>query len=89
MGVDIHLSRVLFWSTAIKPTAEAIAIVNTTITQAALTQLGNVSNATVFWSPQPINKSWLQAAVDAGGDAIDGDPAKGSFICASLFPSPF
>jgi hypothetical protein len=36
---------------------------------------------------QPITTSWLQAARDAGGDAIDLDPADGPFLSKSTCPS--
>ena len=54
------------------------------MTNAALSELGNVQGCFVAMSIQPISKQWLQAAQDAGGDAISLDPADGALIGEDL-----
>lgn len=46
----------------------------------ALTALSEVTGASLTMEIEPISKLWLQAARDAGGDAIDLDPDDGSFV---------
>jgi hypothetical protein len=46
-----------------------------------MTKLTNTTGTSASLALQPITVSWLQAARDAGGDAIDLDPANGPFIC--------
>ncbi|KAF4556518.1 FAD-binding domain-containing protein 57 [Elsinoe fawcettii] len=78
-------SRRLFASTAIKVSPETVNILNQTFTDNVSRQLAGLSdktNSTVTLAIQPITRQWLQAAKDAGGDAIDLDPTGGPFITA-------
>lgn len=42
--------------------------------------LKDIEGSTASIAYQPISHAWLQAARNSGGDAIDLDPAKGSFV---------
>ncbi|PSK33979.1 hypothetical protein B9Z65_8305 [Elsinoe australis] len=87
-------TRRLFASTAIKVSNDTIGLLNRTFTDSVssqLTALSNKAGSSITLAMQPITKSWLQKARDAGGDAIDLDPAGGPFITAlitALWESP-
>ena len=49
-----------------------------------MTKLKNTTGTSSSLAMQPITNSWLQAARDAGGDAIDLDPADGPFLSKSI-----
>ena len=70
----------VFWATLLKGSSESIGLINDSITEVATTHLKDVENSQVSLSIQPISKSWLQAAKQAGGDAINLDPEKGNII---------
>lgn len=74
------MHREAFHCTGLKASAEAVRIVNETVTNAALAELKTVQGCSVSMSLQPISRKWLKAAQDAGGDAISLDPADGSLI---------
>ena len=46
----------------------------------AATHLKPFNDSNIDLAYQPITKEWIQAARDAGGDALDLDPADGAFI---------
>ena len=78
--VDRH--RHLFWSTSVKATPEAVRILNETFTQAVLgsSHLASLNGIITDMCMQPISAGWQEAARDLGGDAIDLDPADGTFL---------
>ena len=78
--VDRH--RHLFWSTSVKATPEAVRILNETFTQAVLgsSHLASLNGINTDLCMQPISAGWQEAARDLGGDAIDLDPANGTFL---------
>ncbi|KAI9794986.1 MAG: hypothetical protein M1816_000006 [Peltula sp. TS41687] len=85
---EVRTNNVLYWSTSVKATAEAIEILNTTFTQAVLenARLKKMNGTSMFMCMQAITTNWQQAARDLGGDAIDLDPANGTFL-AIVFPT--
>lgn len=78
--------RNTFYATSLLATGDAVRLINETVPSIALSMLGDVENSFVGLSMQPVTKSHLQAARDAGGDAIDLDPNDGDFIGMSLEP---
>lgn len=72
--------RELFWSLGLKAAPEIVQLAYETVLFSARDQLANVAGSNVAVAYQPISKAWLQKAKDAGGDAIDLDPADGSFV---------
>lgn len=52
-----------------------------------MTKLKDTAGTSGSLAMQPITTSWLQAAKDAGGDAIDLDPADGPFLSMSATTS--
>jgi hypothetical protein len=81
----------LFATTAIKVSDRSVTLLNKTFTDSVLAQMTKLKNTTGTSSSlamQPITTSWLQAARDAGGDAIDLDPADGPFLSMSSQPAP-
>ncbi|KAF2764142.1 FAD-binding domain-containing protein [Teratosphaeria nubilosa] len=76
-------SRWMFASTAAKISIETVPLLNKTFTDsvlAAMTKLTNTSGTSASLAMQPITVALLQAARDAGGDAINLDPADGPFL---------
>ncbi|KAM3425606.1 hypothetical protein BST61_g7553 [Cercospora zeina] len=76
-------SRWLFATAALKVGEATIPLINRTFIETVRSRLHLLQNKTsvaIGLSVQPITRSWLQAARDAGGDAIDLDPADGPFI---------
>lgn len=73
----------LFASTAIKVSKNTVALLDKVFTQPAIQALQNVTGCGTTLALQPITKAQLQAAKDAGGDAIDLDPSLGTFICGT------
>jgi hypothetical protein len=63
-----------------KSLPESVYLANHTFIPAALSQLADIPNATTSITYQQISQAWLTAAVAAGGDAIDLDPANGGFL---------
>lgn len=78
--------RNTFYATSLLATADAVRLINETIPPIALSMLEGVQNSFVGLSMQPVTKSHLQAARDAGGDALDLDPNDGDFIGMDLKP---
>lgn len=78
--------RESFYNTALKASAESMAIINDTLITLAKSKLSKV-NCTVGAAVQPITQDFLQSARDAGGDAIDLDPADGRFVGKLDLPS--
>ncbi|KAI4861342.1 FAD binding domain protein [Hypoxylon rubiginosum] len=76
--------RNTFYATSLLATGDAVRLINETVPSIALSMLGDVENSFVGLSMQPVTKSHLQAARDAGGDAIDLDPNDGDFIAFNL-----
>ena len=79
--------RQSFHSISFRATASTISLLNTTITETALEQLHDVADCFLGLSFQPITQAWLAAARASGGDAIDLDPAAGTFIGKHNTPS--
>lgn len=79
------LTRQNWYMTSIKASARSIQLINETVTSAGLS-MKNVSDCGLGISMQPITQAFVQAARDAGGDAIDLDPADGSFLCKPYIP---
>lgn len=77
--------RELFWSLGLKAEPEIVQLAYETVLFSARDQLANVAGSDVSVAYQPISKAWLQKAKDAGGDAIDLDPADGSFVSMWFF----
>ena len=77
----------MFATTAIKISDRSVPLLNKTFTDSVLaqmTKLKNITGTSSSLAMQPITTSWLQAARDAGGDAIDLDPADGPFLSKSI-----
>lgn len=77
-----QMSRWLFAATAMQVAPESTSILNQTFmetVQPQLTSLTDTDDSSINLSIQPITKTFLQAAVDSGGDAIDLDPENGNF----------
>jgi hypothetical protein len=77
----------LFATTAIKVSDRSVSLLNKTFTDSVLAQMTKLKNTTGTSSSlamQPITISWLQAAQDAGSNAIDLDPADGPFLSKSM-----
>ena len=74
----------LFASTAIKVSKNTVGLLDKLYTQPVIQALQNVTGCGTTLALQPITKAQLQAAKDAGGDAIDLDPSLGTFICGTL-----
>ena len=70
----------VFHSTALRASRESISLINETVTGFAIATLKNVKGIQVSLSIQPISRSWLQAAQDAGGDVMGLSPWNGSLI---------
>ena len=79
------LLRWLFGSTAVKVSPNTVNLLNDQYTQFAIDSLKDVAGSQSSLALQPITKAQLQAARNAGGDAIDLDPALGTFICKPSF----
>ncbi|KAK7178807.1 Bifunctional solanapyrone synthase 4 [Paraphaeosphaeria sporulosa] len=75
--------RTLFWMTSLKMTLESVYLMNDTFVSAAVSQL-NIPGLFVAMSFQPITLSHMEAAREAGGDAIDLDPADGPILAALI-----
>ncbi|KAK1638013.1 hypothetical protein BDP81DRAFT_392633 [Colletotrichum phormii] len=73
-------SRRLFWSLAVKAVPEAVFLVNSTFIERATADLSHLPNVLTSVTYQTISKAWLEAAQEAGGDAIDLDPTQGGII---------
>ncbi len=71
----------IFASTAVKVSSKTVALLDKEYTNFAIQQLKDVAGCGSTLALQPITKAHLQAAKDAGGDAIDLDPSMGTFIC--------
>jgi len=78
---SLTVSRELFWTVGLKADPRVAQLAYETVIFSARDQLQNVVGSDVSVAYQPIGHAWLQAAKDAGGDAIDLDPADGSFCC--------
>ena len=68
-----------FYNIAISSSNETMNLIYEQVTQNADRYLSGV-NCSVGAAVQPITKFHLQAAKEAGGDAIDLDPGKGDFV---------
>ena len=79
------LLRWLFGSTAVKVSNSTVNLLNDQYTQFAIESLKDVAGSQSSLDIQPITKAQLQAARNAGGDAIDLDPSLGTFICKPCF----
>jgi hypothetical protein len=82
IALVVNRHRHLFWSTSVKATPEAVRILNETFNQAVLgsSHLATLNGINTVMCMQPISVGWQKAARDLGGDAIDLDPANGTFL---------
>ncbi|KAF2753071.1 FAD-binding domain-containing protein [Pseudovirgaria hyperparasitica] len=79
--------RQLFYSVSFKADARTFALVNETVITASLTGLKDVTNCAITLTYQPVSKAWLEASRAAGGNPIDLDPGKGTFIAGLISTS--
>ncbi|ROW15368.1 hypothetical protein VPNG_02261 [Cytospora leucostoma] len=77
---DSNSLREQFLAFSLKAAPGVVQLAYDTILEPALQQLQSINNSYVAVAYQPISQLWLQAARDAGGDAIDLDPDDGSLV---------
>ncbi|KAI0146306.1 hypothetical protein GGR57DRAFT_478799 [Xylariaceae sp. FL1272] len=75
-------SRQLFMATALQATGESIRLANTTFFEIIndMPELKNVQNLRLSMGPQPLSKSFLEAAIASGGDPMGVDPGNGKLM---------
>jgi hypothetical protein len=76
-----------FYATGVKFAPETMNLIYRVMVETAKEIVPGV-NCTVGSAIQPITQTHIQAAVDRGGDALDLDPADGSFV-SKYSPSTF
>ena len=79
---SLHQIRDLFMSTGAKASLQTVSLLNQTFIEAInnTPALENIEGYSLNLAIQPITTDWLAAARAAGGDAIDLDPADGTFV---------
>ena len=79
---DNRSSRDLFMSTGAKVSLQTVSLLNKTFIEAInnIPALKSIDGYSLNLAIQPITTDWLAAARAAGGDAIDLDPADGTFV---------
>jgi hypothetical protein len=73
-----------FHVVSFKSSAQTVRLINDTVTVDAVKNLKNLTGVNVGISYQWVPKSWLQAAKQSGGDAIDIDPSNGDLLILNL-----
>lgn len=66
-------------ATALEATPESIFLANTTFFEVIdeMPELKKVANLSLAMSPQPLSRSFLEAARASGGDPMDVEPGNG------------
>jgi hypothetical protein len=82
-GADDAYRR-FFWTFSFAPDKRAISIANRTVFDKVFAELTAVEGAVVSINMQPISGAMLRASSARGGNALDIDPATGTFI--GLYP---
>lgn len=67
-----------------KATPEAVYLANNTFFDTAIKEVSDLPDLLTSITFQTITEDWLDAARASGGDAIDLDPAEGSFLGKSI-----
>lgn len=70
--------RRLFWANGLKATPEAVYLANRTLFDVVAKK--PILGLTFFAVYEPVSTQWIQAAVDAGGDAFDLKPENGPLL---------
>lgn len=70
--------RRLFWVNGLKGTPEAVYLANQTLFDVVAAK--PIPGLTFYAAYEPVSTNWIQAAVDAGGDAFDLNPADGALL---------
>ncbi|KAI1325886.1 hypothetical protein F5Y16DRAFT_411184 [Xylariaceae sp. FL0255] len=74
--------RQLFMGSALQATKESVFLANTTFFKLLdeMPELASVKGLQLVLSPQPISKSFLEAARASGGDPMDVEPGNGKML---------
>ncbi|KAI0436188.1 hypothetical protein F4803DRAFT_567061 [Xylaria telfairii] len=74
--------RQLFMATALQATEESVRLANTTFFEilGEMPELKTVQNLSLAMSPQPLSRSFLEAAIASGGDPMAVEPGNGKIM---------
>jgi len=74
-----------FHVTSLKATEKTVPLLSSLLRNESLySSIAGINGSVVNCAMQPISKKWLEVAQQSGGDAIDLDPADGTWISALI-----